>query len=126
MVCYDWYALCSFLQERNQAKEAYIKRAKSINRATVSSSEAAKEARKKLQEERFAQAEVIRRERESVLATDRDRRFAEANARLSTHRQVHSSKFVSLASIKTTPDRLKPYFSFRSPASRRKPHEVRI
>ncbi|KAL1507648.1 hypothetical protein AB1Y20_007265 [Prymnesium parvum] len=118
--------LDNWRQERTEAKQAYIKRAKDINRATSSTNEAARRAREKVIEERQAQAQEMRRARETVLSSNRDRRVADAIARQALHAQVHSSKFVALADTKATPERLKPYFSFRTPARRRKPHEVRI
>ena len=111
-------------QERIENEEAYLQRAKQINQAT--SNQPARNARRKMYEQRMADAQQVRAARQNVIGTDRDQKTADASAKQAVHAQIHASKFVPLASIKATPERLKPYFSFRSPARRQKPHEVRL
>lgn len=111
-------------QERIENETAYLHRAKTINRAT--SNEPARAARRKMYEQRLSEAQQVRHARQNVGATDRDQRVADASAKQAVHAQIHASKFVPVQAIKATPERLKPYFSFRSPARRQKPHEVRL
>jgi len=111
-------------QERLENEAAYISRAKTINSAT--SNEPARNARRKMYEQRLADAAQVRAARNNVSLTDREQRVLDASSKQAVHAAIHASKFVPLSQIKASPERLKPYFSFRSPARRPKPHEVRL
>jgi len=99
--------------ERQEKEAAYVARARSINART--SNEPARNARRQMYEKRLADAKRVRDTRVNVVNAGQDQRVAAANEKQAIHAQVHASKFVPMAAVRASPERLKPFFSYRSP-----------
>jgi len=111
-------------KERNHKEMQYMARAKEI-RASVSH-EPARKARERVQAERAADAASVRGTRNKTVGKKEDAREKDIRHKQAMHAAVHANKFIATSEVKTTPERLKSYFSIRSPARRVKPQEVRL
>jgi len=100
-------------QERQENEAAYVERARQI--AAKTSNEPARTARKQMYEKRLSDAKRIRSHRQQIEGSDQDQKQAAAVAKQAVHASIHSAKFVPMSQVKASPDRLKPYFSFRNP-----------
>ena len=116
--------------QRKAQELAYLEQALAINAAT--SMAPAKAARDKARETR-AKASTEQRDRKKQLkdqAVADDSSYSQAKSAI--HDSIHGLKFVPDDEVKTIStkeqgtQRLKPFFSFRTPSRRTAPHEVAL
>ena len=114
-------------KQRKEQELEYLESALAINAAT--SMDPAKAARKKAQEER-AEAAAALKTKSKMLKEQSEKDAANSHTNKQViHDSIHSLKFIPDEEAKKStaaPERLKPFFSFRTPSRRTGPHEVTV
>jgi len=114
-------------KQRKEQELQYLESALAINAAT--SLEPAKAARQRDKDERSEAATALRNKTKTLQEqADKDAQNG-ASAKHTIHDTIHTLKFIPDEDVKKTtaqPERLKPFFSFRTPSRRTAPHEVSV
>jgi len=114
-------------KQRKEQELQYLESALAINAAT--SLDPAKASRKKAQDERSEAATALR-SKSKMLKDQQEKDAANGHsAKHVIHDSIHNLKFIPDDEVKKStaaPERLKPFFSFRTPSRRTGPHEVSI
>ena len=114
-------------KQRKEQELQYLESALAINAAT--SMDPAKASRKKAADER-AEAAAALRTKSKMLKDQAEKDAANGHsAKHVIHDSIHNLKFIPDDEVKKStaaPERLKPFFSFRTPSRRTGPHEVTI
>jgi len=114
-------------KQRKEQELQYLEAALAINAAT--SLDPAKAARQRDKDERSEAATALRTKTKTLKEQAEKDQTNGASAKHTIHDTIHSLKFVPEEDVKKStsqPERLKPFFSFRTPSRRTGPHEVSI
>jgi len=114
-------------KQRKEQELQYLESALAINAAT--SLDPSKASRKKSQEERAESAAALRSKSKMLKEQAAKDATNGHSAKHVIHDSIHNLKFIPDEDVKKStaePERLKPYFQFRTPSRRTAPHEVTI
>ena len=114
-------------KQRKEHELHYLESALAINAAT--SLEPAKASRARAQEEKANAAKALREKKATLKEQAAKDASSGAGSKTAVHDSVHSLKFIPEEDVKKStaaPERLKPFFQFRTPSRRTAPHEVTI